>query len=81
MTKVARIKQNLAIARSTHGEGMRGAAARFRDRQSARTAGTYGTVSNVAGSAWDMFMGIVHFQMQGGIIGGAVRGLFGGSFI
>jgi len=81
MTKVARIKQNIEIARSTVGEGFRGGAARFRDRQSARTSGLYGSVGNFFGGIWDTLMGIVHFNLQGGILGGAVRGLFGGSFI
>ena len=77
MTKIARIKQNLAIAKGTYGEGFAGGAARFRDRQSARSAGTFGTVGNALGGVWDTIMGVLHFNMQGG----AVRGLFGGSFI
>jgi len=81
LTKVARIKQNIQIAKNTAGQGFRGGAERYYDRQAANIAPMAATLGNVgAGSFWG-FMGYLNWSIfQGGVVGGAYRWATGGDF-
>ena len=82
LTKIARIKQNIAIAKGTQGEGYAGAGARFRQRQSANAAAGYATAGNVAAGTWDYAVGVLNWFMSGGLPGALGRvTIGGGSFI
>ncbi len=81
LTKIARIKQNIAIAKGTQGEGYAGAGARFRQRQSANAAAGYATAGNVAAGTWDYAVGVLNWFVSGGLPGAIGRSISGGSFI
>jgi len=81
LTKIARIKQNIAIAKGTQGEGYAGAGARFRQRQSANAAAGYATAGNIAAGTWDYAVGVLNWFMSGGLPGAIGRSISGGSFI
>lgn len=82
LTQIARIKQNIAIARGTQLEGYAGGGARFRQRQSANAAAGYATAGNVAAGTWDYAVGILNWFMAGGLPGAIGRvTIGGGSFI
>ena len=80
LTKVARIKQNMQIAKSTIGQGFRGGAERYYDRQAAGLGPAFETGANVvSGSFWSI-MGVLAWNMRGGPAGGAYRWATGGDF-
>ncbi len=82
LTKIARIKQNIAIAKGTQLEGYAGGGARFRQRQSANAAAGYATAGNVASGTWDYAIGVLNWFMAGGLPGAIGRvTIGGGSFI
>ena len=81
LTKIARIKQNIAIAKGTQGEGYAGAGARFRQRQSANAAAGYATAGNISAGTWDYAVGVLNWFMAGGLPGAIGRSISGGSFI
>jgi hypothetical protein len=81
LTKIARIKQNIQIGKQTMGQGFRGGAERFYDRQAAGIAPMAATMGNVsAGSFWGV-MGYLNWSIfRGGVVGGAYRWATGGDF-
>ena len=81
ITNAQKIKQDIQIARRMSGQGFAGNAARFRNSQSAGLAPFMGTVGNIGGGFWDSFMGLLMFNMRGGILGGGIRVITGGNFI
>jgi len=80
LTKIARIKQNIQIGKNTMGQGFRGGAERFYDRQAAGLAPAAATAGNVFSGAFWGLMGLIGWNMRGGVAGGIGRWATGGDF-
>jgi hypothetical protein len=80
LTKIARIKQNVQIGKNTMGQGFRGGAERFYDRQSAGLAPAAASAGNVFSGAFWGLMGLVGWNMRGGPGGAIGRWATGGDF-
>jgi hypothetical protein len=79
-TQVARIKQNMQIAKGTYGQSSRGTMDRFFDRQSAGLAPAAATAGNFISAGFWGFLGLIGWNLRGGVFGGAYRWATGGDF-
>ena len=80
LTKIARIKQNVQIGKNTMGQGFRGGAERYYDRQAAGLAPAFESGTNLVSGAFWSVMGVLAWNARGGIGTGAYRWATGGDF-
>ena len=80
LTKIARIKQNVQIGKNTMGQGFRGGAERFFDRQSAGLAPAAASAGNAISGAFWGAMGLVGWMYRGGPAFATYRWATGGDF-
>jgi len=80
LTKIARIKQNVQIGKNTMGQGFRGGAERFYDRQAAGLAPAAASAGNAISGAFWGAMGLVGWMYRGGPAFATYRWATGGDF-